>query len=215
MAIYGGVREGWGYASGPRFNNTLFRGIATFASAASVLVTLPLPARLVTCVPGVELIDNTAPPNVEFTVKVGTGSTANAFTIYAWQVGSGASAAPPSAQAVTIGTSPYSYTSGTSGPAAPNGEFVVIGGDATATSSFTITRGSVTTAATVVGAATTDAASVVLFHGDVLALTYASGTPTVTSFPFPAPSSAVSTAYSNSLSVYWEAWCDCSGVQGY
>jgi hypothetical protein len=206
MAIYGGVREGWAYASGPRYNETLFRGLATFSSAATIVVTVPLPARLVTH--AVATIKSTTAPTDGAFVTVGN-YTGNAFTIYAWQGGVGGTV--PAAAAITIGTSPYTYTSGTSGPAATNGEMISIGANgATATATITRTSGTQTTGIRTITALAEN--EFVLMKGDTLLLTYTAATPTFQSFPFLSGTTPV--AYSNSMTVEWVAWANCAGVAG-
>jgi hypothetical protein len=208
MAIYGGVREGWSYASGPRYNETLFRGTALFASAASVVVTIPLPARMVTHVASVALKLTTATPvDVNFTVGNYTG---NQFTIYAWQPNAGGSATPAAA-AITVGTSPYSYTSGTSYAPATAGETVVFQPTSTDTFTATITRGAVTT--TTLTFTSLGPAAFTLQAGDIMAVTWATAAPSMWSFPFPT-GSATGSAYSNALTVEWMAWANCAGVTG-
>lgn len=86
MATEGGVKEGFVYGYGPRYNNTLFRGTATVTG--SLVVTLPLPIRFVLNVQA-EINANTA-PNAGHVVTVGNvgagGNPANAFTLFVWQV---------------------------------------------------------------------------------------------------------------------------------
>jgi hypothetical protein len=143
-------------------------------------------------------------------VTVGNFSN-NTFTIYAWSGGSTIGAVP-NAAAVTVGTSPYTYTSGTSGPAAANGEMVSIGANgATATAAVTRSGGSQTTGTRTITSLAEN--EFVLMPGDTLLLTYTSATPTFQSFPFAAHNGAPA-ALSNSLRVEWVAWANCAGTAG-
>jgi hypothetical protein len=97
----------------------------------------------------------------------------------------------PAAAQITVGSSVFSYTSGTSGPAAPNGEMVTLQPTSTDAVTYTITRGGVTSGVFTATSLGPDA--VTLQSGDVLAVTWATGAPTMYSFPFPAPTADAAT----------------------
>ena len=80
MALYGGVREGWSYASGPRYNETLFRGLG--AVTGTLVITLPLPARSVTH--AFATLKDTAPVGTDVALVTVGNYSGNQFTIYCW-----------------------------------------------------------------------------------------------------------------------------------
>jgi len=85
MAISGALGEGWSYANGPRNGEYLFRGTVSVTSAASTVVTIPLPIRLA-LYPVVTLVDASAPSAaVQLSVEAQSSISTNAFTVYAWQ----------------------------------------------------------------------------------------------------------------------------------
>ena len=95
MATAGALKEGWSYAYGPRYNDTLFRGQVTVPanSTSGFVVTIPLPIRFVGF-PQAEIVANSA-PNAGHVVTVGNigsggGNKANQFTIFVWQATSSA-----------------------------------------------------------------------------------------------------------------------------
>lgn len=85
MATEGAVREGWAYYAnsnqGPRYNNTLFRGVSTVTG--SLVVTLPLPIRSVVHALATIKVATAGAANTGAIVTVGSYSN-NTFTIYVW-----------------------------------------------------------------------------------------------------------------------------------
>jgi hypothetical protein len=85
MATEGGVREGWAYyansCQGPRYNNTLFRGVVSVTGSA--VVTLPLPIRSV--VHALATLKDTAPVGTDVTLVTVGNYSGSSFTIYCWK----------------------------------------------------------------------------------------------------------------------------------
>ena len=81
MATSGALREGWDYASGPRNNETFFRGLATVTGTA--VVTIPLPARLVTH--ALATLKDTTPAGTDIALVTVGNYSGNQFTIYCWK----------------------------------------------------------------------------------------------------------------------------------
>jgi hypothetical protein len=81
MATAGALREGWSYASGPRNNETFFRGSASVTG--TLVVTVPLPARLVTHAQAT--LKDTAPVGTDIMLVTVGSYSGNQFTIYCWK----------------------------------------------------------------------------------------------------------------------------------
>lgn len=190
MAIYGALAEGFTSSYGTRPGEILSRGLATFASAATVVVTVPLPVRSVTH--AVATVKSTTAPGL--TVSVGNYS-GNAFTIYGWGapggVGGGATAASVSLGAGT----PVTFTATTSGFLG----FSLAGATVT---SVSFTRGAYGPVNLLLPTSTLTA----LYPyrvGDVFIITWSAGTPTLQNLP---DAAGTSPALSSSATVEWAAW---------
>lgn len=90
MATAGALKEGYPYAYGPRYNDTLFRGVVTVGTSGTATVTLPLPMRFAGF-PQVSLGQGlgSAGDPIGVTAVVGSGTTANQITISVWKITSG------------------------------------------------------------------------------------------------------------------------------
>lgn len=95
-------------------------------------------------------------------------------------------AAAGAASAVTVGSSPFTYTS-----AAAWGEEILLDANG-ATSTFIVSRGGYSTGARTL--TSLNGQSVVLFSGDTLALTYTVATPIMEKLPFAIPAAAEAAA---------------------
>jgi hypothetical protein len=78
----GALKEGFVYNYGPRYNDTFFRGVATF-TGASIVITLPLPMRFAGF-PQATIVSSIAPTGTTASTVTVSVPVANHFTIFAW-----------------------------------------------------------------------------------------------------------------------------------
>lgn len=108
MAGRGFVAEGWLYSqngnAGPRYNDTLFRGTATFTG--STTITLPLPIRFAGFAQATLVLTTAPTATTASIVTVGTFS-ANTFKIFAWEATATAGTWAAAGSACTVNWTAY------------------------------------------------------------------------------------------------------------